>query len=117
MYTYYKAVKTEEHMLYPTEIAELAGLYSLSGKPATMLVSAILSEYISNIEGYEQYYYLIKGGKQNKVYPKNVYVPAIVNFLSKLINQYGEEMPLEIQKRVGDKNYNFKIKLEENNIK
>lgn len=114
MHTYYKVIKSEEHMLYPTEIAQLAGLYSLADNPATMLVSAILSEYTSKIEGYEQLYYLAKGNKQNKVYPKSVYVPAIVDFLSKIVNQYGEEIPSKIQRKVGDKNYNFKIRIEEN---
>lgn len=116
MYTYYKMIKTEEHMLYPTEIAMIAGLYSLSDNPATMLVSAILAEYTSKIERYEQCYYLAKGNKQNKVYPKSVYVPAIVDFFSKLINEYGEDLPPKIQKKVGDKTYNFKIKIEENII-
>lgn len=116
MYTYYRVTKTEEHMLYPTEIAVLAGLYSLNENPATMLVSAILNEYTDHIEGYEQYYYLAKGGKQNKVYPKSVYVPAIVDFLSKIMNQHGENIPATLKRKVGDKNYNFKIKIEENII-
>lgn len=116
MYTYYKEFKSEEHMLYPSEIAKLAGLYSLTDNPATMLVSAILQDHISNLDDYEQCFYIIKGGKQNKVYPKSIYVPAIVDFLSTIINEYGEEIPEVIQRQIGIKKYNFKIKIEENII-
>lgn len=112
MYTYYKEIKSEEHMLYATEIAELAGIYSLTDKPATALVSSVLYEHINSLKNYEQCYYLSGNyNRKNKVYPKNIYVDAIMNFFRKITLVYGEDIPdaNEITMVVLNKKYKFKI--------
>lgn len=112
MHTYYKEIKIEEHMLYPSEIAQIAGLYSLSDKPATLLVSAILQEHIKTLDNYEQYYYVTKNNK-NKVYSMEVYKPAMLNFFKSLIEEYGDSLPDKIQRNINNKNYSFKFNIEE----
>ena len=114
MYTYYKETKTEEHMLYTTEIAELAGTYTLNGKPATALVSAILAKYTLKLDNYEQYYYLSGSyNRKNKVYPKDIYVKAIVEFFTAINDKHGTNIPDKLTARIDDKNYKFTLKIEE----
>lgn len=108
MYKYYKEIILEEHMLYPTEIAQIAGLTSVSGKPASLLVSAILQDYIKTLDNYEQYYYIV-GNRRNKVYPIEVYTPAILNFLQSIVEEYGDILPNKIKRTVNNKVYTFKI--------
>lgn len=111
MYTYYKEVKSKEHMLYTTEIAQLAGIYSIKDKPAVALVREILNDYISTLDNYEQCYYLSGGyNRKNKVYPKDIYVPAIINFFVKINEEHGENIPPTLTAKYKNKNYVYKIK-------
>ena len=113
MYTYYKKVQDEEHMLYATEIAELYGVVSVNNIPATRLVSRLLDEYIkkNNLEA-EQHYYITKRGFQSKVYPASVYSVVMEEFKKSLLNLYGLETILE-SSRLSYKvdNVRFQIKI------
>lgn len=117
MYTYYKETQSEEHMLYATEIAELAGIYSLKNKPATALVSEILQDHIKSLDNYEQYYYLSGPyNRKNKVYPKSIYVQAIIDFFIGINCEYGNNIPEKLTTEFNNKKYKFTIIQEENNI-
>lgn len=86
-FTYYKAVKNEEHMLYSKEIAFKYGLV-LGDQPRNRLVSSILRKYIRlNLPEYECLYYKHKFGL-SEVFPASIYEPAMEEYMEKegLIN-------------------------------
>lgn len=43
-YKYYELFETGNHLLYPKEIAELAGIINKNGEPASVFVSVLLSD-------------------------------------------------------------------------
>ena len=49
-YTYYVPVTSDEHYLYASELAEMFGIYTVTGRPHTQLVSA----YLTSLELFEQ---------------------------------------------------------------
>ena len=114
MYTYYKKIEKEEHMLYASEIALMFNLYSVNDKPATNFVSALLGEYIKDNKLEEdQLYYVTSKGFVTKVYPKDIYFKAIKKLKHELYEEYKETL-LECEtltKKVGNTKYEFKIKL------
>ena len=91
MYTYYKEVKVEEHMLYAGEIANLFKIETINGLPATNLVSAVLKDYIESLDDYEQIFYINSHGYKNKVYPVSIYGEAMAAFMTCVINKYPNE--------------------------
>lgn len=82
MFTYYKAVEKEEHMLFAKEITEL---YQYNGKKFTsQKISNIISGYVkANKISYEQLYYETGYGLC-KVYPFDIYDPAMKWYLKKI---------------------------------
>ena len=114
MYTYYKEVKVEEHMLYAGEIANLFKIETINGLPATNLVSAVLKEYIETLDDYEQVFYINSHGYKNKVYPASIYGEAMAAFMTCVINKYpNEDLYLDNEKifelKIADKNYKFRL--------
>jgi len=96
VYRYVKGreVITEEHMLYLGEIAEIYGLYSkrkdalfgdYPNKPHSLLVKAIILEYMEAVGIMEEDAYYFPAGKGlSRVYPATLYQPAMCFFLEKL---------------------------------
>jgi len=101
LYTYFKPVVKQEHMLFASEIAEIYGIVTRTGNAATIFVSAYLQELSSKTKGYEQLYYSTGHG-MSRVYPSNFYRPAINNLIAKI--GYNNETKLSI----GNKNYYIK---------
>lgn len=86
MYNYYMKFKSEEHMLFAREIAELYRIYSTSGKPHSSLIRAILSDYIyETFQEYNPMYYITKSGPV-EVFPAAIYQEAINRFVNKQEN-------------------------------
>jgi hypothetical protein len=83
MYKFYLEIKTEEHMLYPKEIAEAFGLYSMNGKPHSTLTKVIILDYLeSNQIEYMPIFYNSKNGLR-EVFAAKHYIPALKLHLSK----------------------------------
>ena len=116
MYTYYKKIKKEEHMLYAKEIAKKYGILSMNNKEATRLVTKVLDEYIekNNIQE-EQLYYITKNGYPSRVYPRHVYMQAMSEFGRDLIEQYnGTETLIKADKlcyNINGTRFNFKLEI------
>lgn len=104
MYTYYNKVKSDEHMLYATEIAICFGINSEKDKPHGLFITKYISEYIKqHIIGYKPLYYVNNRGKANQVYSKEIYVEAIIN----LCRTMTERDKIYIVES-GEKNYKVK---------
>lgn len=95
LYTYWEEKKSNEHYLLAHEIAQIFNIFSMSGKPHTILVGALLRDYIQS-HGLKQYYYCSRQ-KMLPVFPQEVYSPAI-NILSQANNTI----------TICNKNYKFK---------
>lgn len=82
MFTYYKAVEKEEHMLFAKEIIEV---YQYNGKKFTAKkIGNIIDSYVKKHEiEYEQLYYATRYGVC-RVYPFEIYDPAMKWYLEKL---------------------------------
>lgn len=86
MYEYYLKVISNEHMLYLNELAELYNIYSLSNKPHTKLLKAIILDYLDyNHLSYCPVFYNTKNGLK-EVFSKDIYEPAIEKFKKLYIN-------------------------------
>lgn len=113
-YTYYKSVKSNEHMLYASEIADMCGILSVANMPASRLITAILNRYIEkhNIK-HEQLYYLTRSGFMTKVYPKDIYENAIIDFSKELAKELGDDFldkQETLKATIYDRTYVFKIR-------
>ena len=85
MFTYYKPIESNEHMLFAKEIAKI---YTYKNKNFTsQKISTIIKGYLkaNNIE-YEDLYYETKYGL-SKVYPFEIYDPAMKWYFEKLDNK------------------------------
>lgn len=81
MYTYYKEVQIEEHMLYASEIATMYGICLTVGdnKPHAQLVTSIIDDYVkAYAPQIEPLFYRSKF--MARVYPEALYLPAIYRF-------------------------------------
>lgn len=112
-YTYYKPVKSNEHMLYVSEIANMYGILTTNNKPASRFTVAILENYIREhkIES-EQLYYLTIRGFMTKVYPREIYHAAMVKFAEELFKEYGNFIDEHdvLTKTIKNTTYSFKIR-------
>lgn len=83
IYTYYKKIEDDEHMLFASEIAKAFGIMSESTKPHSAFLKAYLKYYIEKTKDrnkYDQLYYItFKYGKplEVEVYPKWIYLRAM----------------------------------------
>ena len=83
IFTYYKPINLEEHMLYSSEIANMYELTLPNGNPRTRLVTNVIRKYIhENLidPPYVSYYYETKHGLR-EVYPEGLYKPAIETYM------------------------------------
>lgn len=117
MYQYIKGttIHSEEHMLSATEIARVLDIYHSNPNkltPNSRLISAVVTEYQKAIKDCSEYYYM--GGRTLRVFPKDIWVPAIRMFLAKQEN----EPCLKIEDMyvytcsINNKKYNYLIKKE-----
>lgn len=89
MYPVYEYIKGQtvtltEHMLSSTELAKRYGLYTLNENPNGMLVTNILDDYVKdNNLNIAEYYYPHSRGCM-RVYPAQLYQPALTDFTYKL---------------------------------
>lgn len=88
MFTYYKAITCKEHMLYAKEIAQL---YTYKGKKFTsQKIAIIIGGYLkANCIEYESLYFETRHGLC-KVYPFEIYDPAMKWYFEKLDNKNKE---------------------------
>lgn len=91
IYTYSMEIQSEEHFLYPREIAEIYGLYTLKDQPNARLVNLVLEEYrIKNgLDPYPVITYETKFGP-SRCYPHVIYDPAMQWFVqtARLVTSY-----------------------------
>lgn len=82
MYVYQMEIKSEEHMLLPSEIAKGYGLLTEKGQPHTKLIAKILEEYRlkNHLESYPVITYT-SGWGPLRVYPAAIYAPAMTWFI------------------------------------
>lgn len=82
MYEYIKGkkIECEEHMLSASEIATMYGIQTENKQPHSLMIAAILREYISktNLNIAEYYYPHSKGCM--RVYPELLWKPAMSEF-------------------------------------
>lgn len=112
-YTYYKPVKSNEHMLYASEIADMYGILTTNNNPATRFIAAIIEDYIRRYKiEYEQLYYLTIRGFMTKVYSKEIYHAAMVKFAEELFKEYGNSIDEHdvLTKTIKNTTYSFKIR-------
>lgn len=113
MYTYYKKIEKDEHMLYASEIAEAYGILTVNNKCATRLVSNLLDDYIkkNNLKS-EQLYYITTRGFIVKVYPRDLYREVMYKFADALFEKYGSSLSEyeKLQYKINDTNFTFKIR-------
>lgn len=81
MYTYYKEVRSEEHMLYANEIIEVFK-ESLPETITPIKIHSIIREHCANcgVEDPKLYYNTRNGHK--KVYPYSLWYPALIRFIA-----------------------------------
>lgn len=83
MYEYIKGkkIQTEEHMLSASEIAVMYGIQTENKQPHSLMIAAILREYVNktNLNIAEYYYPHSKGCM--RVYPKLLWKPAMSDFM------------------------------------
>ena len=83
MYEYIKGkkVECEEHMLSASEIATMYGIQTESKQPHSLMIAAILREYVrkTNLNVAEYYYPHSKGCM--RVYPELLWKPAMSEFM------------------------------------
>lgn len=118
MYTYYKEINNEEHMLYAGEITEIYNILSVNNNPAYKFVSALIADYIEKLIAngvkYEQLYYQTKYGL-SKVYPKVLYKAILIDLCEKIQDEYNymsveefEKLP-HIELTINNIKYKFKV--------
>ena len=82
MYEYIKGkkIQLDEHMLSASEIATMYGILTENKQPHSLMISAILREYIrkTNLNVAEYYYPHSKGCM--RVYPELLWKPAMTDF-------------------------------------
>lgn len=83
MYEYIKGkkVECEEHMLSASEIAMIYGIQTENKQPHSLMIAAILREYVrkTNLNVAEYYYQHSRGCM--RVYPKLLWEPAMSEFM------------------------------------
>lgn len=83
MYEYIKGkkIQTEEHMLSASEIAVMYGIQTENKQPHSLMIAAILREYVNktNLNIAEYYYPHSKGCM--RVYPELLWKPAMSDFM------------------------------------
>lgn len=83
MYTYYLAVRSNEHMLFAKELAEKYGIYSSTGNPHNKLIKVVIIDYlIENNIPYRPLFYETKSGLR-EVFSQILYEPAFERFINK----------------------------------
>ena len=82
VYEYIKGhkVKMEEHMLSATELASMYGLYTNNNNPNGLLISCILSDYVTEHGMNVSEYYYPHGKGVMRVYPELIYKQALNEF-------------------------------------
>lgn len=97
MYEYIKGKKIEcdEHMLSASEIATMYGIQTESKQPHSLMVSAILREYVrkTNLNIAEYYYQHSRGCM--RVYPELLWKPAMSEFM------YYNNLDIDNKKQTG----------------
>lgn len=83
MYEYIKGkkIQEEEHMLSASEIATMYGIQTENKQPHSLMIAAILREYVNktNLNIAEYYYPHSKGCM--RVYPELLWKPAMSDFM------------------------------------
>ena len=83
MYEYIKGkkIQEEEHMLSASEIATMYGIQTENKQPHSLMIAAILREYVNktNLNIAEYYYPHSKGCM--RVYPELLWKPAMSDFI------------------------------------
>ena len=67
MFTYYKSVASKEHYLFAIELARAYGIYSTTGRPHVLFVTALMNAYYKHNSKEELYYETCHGLK--RVFP------------------------------------------------
>ena len=76
-YEYYIGVKSSEHLLSATEIAQLYGVATENNEPHSKLISAYLDDDREN-----KIFYRTAKGYMMRVYGENEYAPLMYNFIN-----------------------------------
>lgn len=107
MYTYYVPIQLEDHLLYSSEIASKYRIKSdKNGTPHAQLISMVINDYLAQYEvNAGDIYYQTSHGLA-KVYPKEIYEPAMGQFLKKY-TQYN--VTYQYLSLGNAKTYRFKI--------
>lgn len=82
MYEYIKGkkVQCDEHMLSASEIANMYGIMTENNQPHSLMISAILREYVNKTNlNIAEYYYQHSRGCM-RVYPALLWKPAMTEF-------------------------------------
>lgn len=85
---------TEEHMLYPIEIARAYGVSNDSGSPDGKLVKKAILDYLEKTNNEEKYYYNGRWGKI-RCFPVRQYHPAVMELI-----QGGKRMAEQLTNKV-----------------
>lgn len=100
MYEYIKGKKIEckEHMLSASEIATIYGIQTENKQPHSLMIAAILREYVrkTNLNIAEYYYPHSKGCM--RVYPELLWEPAISEFMYYNISDDNDIQQVKIYK-------------------
>ena len=83
MYEYIKGkkVECEEHMLSASEIATIYGIQTENNQPHSLMIAAILRQYVANSNlNIAEYYYPHSRGCM-RVYPELLWKPAMSDFI------------------------------------
>lgn len=67
MFTYYKPIVSREHYLFASELARAYGIYSTTGRPHALFVTALMNAYYKHTPREELYYETRHGLK--RVFP------------------------------------------------
>ena len=83
MYEYIKGnkIQSNEHMLSASEIATMYGIQTEKGKPHSLMITAILKEYVNKTNLNVAEYYYPHGKGCMRVYPELLWKPAMSNFM------------------------------------
>lgn len=88
LFDYYMKITSNEHMLYASEISELYGIQSSTGRPHHSLVKTVIVDYMksNNIE-YIPLFYETKNGLR-EVFSKEHYEPAMSQLIASNEQKY-----------------------------
>ena len=99
MFTYYKPTVSREHYLFASELARAYGIYSTTGRPHVLFVTALMNAYYKHNPKEELYYETCHGLK--RVFPDGE--KALDSIVDKLRALPGDVKNYEIE----GKNYKF----------